>query len=366
MKTILGSRLRRAREELGLSQADLARKIKISNEHIWHLEHGKRSPSLDVLTRLAEFFKKDIGYFIKEKEASFQLLFQEKTLDKKTKSYLRKFKKHCQDYLLLEKLTGNRLPNAPLYHTPDPEKMAIEERQRLGLGNHPLRNVFFLLEQQNFHLIRQCLGTESQITGIFIYLNDEDEAFALINASLSEEKQTLAAVHLYGHFLKDRLGGPIIDNPDVFIDEYLELYHPREKFSQIFTSRFLLPRTFLKDLISSFSKKSFLDLEVILYLKRITGVEQQVLLSALQEMEVLTSTHGKDLNKLDLNKEAEKFFSIPERTGHPKLRKGQIIISDRFYFLACGAFRKKKITLEETAQLTGVEKNKISSFFRKK
>lgn len=366
MRNILGSRLRRAREELGLSQADLARNVKISNEHIWHLEHGKRTPSLEVLTRLAKFLKKDIGYFFKEKEEPFKLILQDETLDKKTKSYLQKFKKHCQDYLNLENLTGNRLSNAPQYQISDPEKLAVEERLRLGLGIKPIKNIFHLLEEQNLHLIKQFLGKDCQISGIYIYLPDVDEAFALVNASLSLEKQTLAAAHLYAHFLKDRREGPIIDNPDVFVNEYLDLYHPREKFAQIFASHFLLSRAYLKDIISSISKKNTPELEEILFIKNITGVEQKVLLSALKEIEALSSTQAVSLNKMNLNEISNSFFFSLEKMEKIKFKRGQIIASPRFLFLAYKAFKKKKIDLDEAERLTGVEKSKIVSFFGEK
>jgi len=63
MKSLLGRRLRQLREEANLSQSELARAVGLSHEHIWNLEHGNRMPSLETLTRLADFFKKDVSFF---------------------------------------------------------------------------------------------------------------------------------------------------------------------------------------------------------------------------------------------------------------------------------------------------------------
>jgi Zn-dependent peptidase ImmA (M78 family) len=61
-------------------------------------------------------------------------------------------------------------------------------------------------------------------------------AFALINSADTPGRQAFTATHEYCHYLKDRHEGPLIENPDVFIDEYVSLYHPREKFAHLASS----------------------------------------------------------------------------------------------------------------------------------
>ncbi|MDH5467486.1 MAG: helix-turn-helix domain-containing protein, partial [Candidatus Aminicenantes bacterium] len=61
MSGILGTRLRRERESLGITQESLSRAVGLSSEFISLLELGKRMPSLESLTALAEFFKKDVS-----------------------------------------------------------------------------------------------------------------------------------------------------------------------------------------------------------------------------------------------------------------------------------------------------------------
>jgi transcriptional regulator with XRE-family HTH domain len=51
---MLGEELRRAREEAGLTQEDLAFEAKLSRPYVSMLERGLKSPTLDVLFRLCD------------------------------------------------------------------------------------------------------------------------------------------------------------------------------------------------------------------------------------------------------------------------------------------------------------------------
>ena len=53
----IGSVLRQAREEAGLSQEELAKAAKLSRIYISFLEHDKRSPTLNVLFKIAAAMK---------------------------------------------------------------------------------------------------------------------------------------------------------------------------------------------------------------------------------------------------------------------------------------------------------------------
>jgi len=76
MQGVLGVRIKKARIELRLSQGAFARVLGLSSEFISLLEADKRAPSLTTLNKIASFFKKDIGYFLQEKEAAFSLLLR--------------------------------------------------------------------------------------------------------------------------------------------------------------------------------------------------------------------------------------------------------------------------------------------------
>jgi transcriptional regulator with XRE-family HTH domain len=59
-----GHRLRKIREDKGLSQAELAEKAKMQPSAISHFEAGRRSPSFDNLKRLADALSVTIDFLL--------------------------------------------------------------------------------------------------------------------------------------------------------------------------------------------------------------------------------------------------------------------------------------------------------------
>jgi XRE family transcriptional regulator, fatty acid utilization regulator len=64
MRSVLaGARLRHLREDRGISQAELARRLEISPSYLNQLEHDRRPLTVPVLLRLTEAFGVDAGFF---------------------------------------------------------------------------------------------------------------------------------------------------------------------------------------------------------------------------------------------------------------------------------------------------------------
>ena len=57
MASKLGQKIQKIRESRGLSQEKLAEMVKISRTHMGHIEQGRRSPSLDLLNKIARALK---------------------------------------------------------------------------------------------------------------------------------------------------------------------------------------------------------------------------------------------------------------------------------------------------------------------
>ena len=62
--------LAKIRKQKGLSQLKVAMDISISRECLSYYENGKRSPDIDMLVRLSEYFNVSIDYLITGKEFS--------------------------------------------------------------------------------------------------------------------------------------------------------------------------------------------------------------------------------------------------------------------------------------------------------
>ena len=58
-------RLRKAREEAGLTQTEVAKKLKRPQSHISNVESGQQRVDVVELQRFARMYNKDINYFIR-------------------------------------------------------------------------------------------------------------------------------------------------------------------------------------------------------------------------------------------------------------------------------------------------------------
>ncbi len=58
-------RLRKAREEAGLTQVQVAKKLKRPQSHISNVESGQQRVDVVELQTFAKIYRKDISYFIR-------------------------------------------------------------------------------------------------------------------------------------------------------------------------------------------------------------------------------------------------------------------------------------------------------------
>jgi Zn-dependent peptidase ImmA (M78 family) len=371
MHGVSGAKLKKARTELGLSQGAVGRALGLSSEFISLLEADKRAPSLATLNKIASLFRKDIGYFLEEKEGAFNILLRGVpievsleaaspppiptvapaaapapfyALDEASRSILQRFKRYCDDYLLLERLAGpgRRLGLAPLYSNISPERLAEEERRRLGLGDEPIRDIFALAELNGCRILRLPIPAASKLSGAFIFLEDKEAAFALINSADPPGRQAFTAAHEYCHYLKDRREGPLIDNPDVFSDEFVSLSHPREEFAQAFAACFLVPASKVRATIEKEFGGRKLTYEHVLYLKRYFGVSFAAMLRKVRGLGYISAAQHEDWLKLHPEtREKEVFGDLWEEGRGRRSGIGRAIYSDRFKLLQLEADKEK-------------------------
>jgi transcriptional regulator with XRE-family HTH domain len=341
MNMLLGTRLKRAREEVSLSQGAFAKALGLSSEYISLLESGKRTPSFETLSRISEYLNKDIGYFFEEKRPAFEGLFTVPSLDDRVRREFLKFKTYCEKYLQLEEATGRRLNLAPQYTRISPDRLADEERRRLGLGTEPIRDVFGLCELNGCRIVRQPLPEEARIAGIFVFDEERQAAFALVNANEPPGLQIQIAVHLYAHCLMDRADSPIVDNPDVMVDEYVSLYPPREQFAQAFASRFLIPPAKLRELFEKDIRSKSPGYDDVLFLKRYFGTSTRAMLRSLRNNGYLAEARFEDYFKRGPeDRETEVFGNAAgpeERRSRTLFRRARAVPSERYKLLAAEA-----------------------------
>ncbi|MCR3760294.1 helix-turn-helix transcriptional regulator [Clostridium felsineum] len=63
-KNILGKRIKQLRESLNISQLDLSKYLNISNTTLSQYENGKRIPSDEIKSKLADYFNVSLDYLL--------------------------------------------------------------------------------------------------------------------------------------------------------------------------------------------------------------------------------------------------------------------------------------------------------------
>lgn len=66
LNILVGNRLRNAREDLGLSQAEVGRRMKRPRSYaaVSDIERGVTSIDVETVAELAEMYGREIGYFV--------------------------------------------------------------------------------------------------------------------------------------------------------------------------------------------------------------------------------------------------------------------------------------------------------------
>ena len=62
MNEPVGQRLRRLRKECGFSGAEVAKRIRMSESHVMHVERGENEPGLFMTAELAKLYGVSIDY----------------------------------------------------------------------------------------------------------------------------------------------------------------------------------------------------------------------------------------------------------------------------------------------------------------
>jgi len=342
MGNFLPERLKKAREDAGLTQEAFAQSLGLSSEFISLLESGKRAPSLGTLSRIATHFHKDSSFFLGERESVFTVLFRAPAADLSPEARLEfeRFRRYVDDYLRLEEATGRRLELAPLYSGRlSPERMAAEERRRLGLGDEPIRDIFALLERNGLRILRNSLPPTVEVSGIFIFLEAQGAAFALVNSAQTICRQAFSAAHEYCHYLKDRQDPPLISSLDTSgygarsLDERGgSRFDKRNQFAQEFAACFLMPRAKVSEVAEKERSSSRLSYENVLLLKRYFGVSALAMVRTLGALGLLTKAQAADYARIDpAPRERELFGSTDEEYGPGSgLDSNGFIVSDRY------------------------------------
>lgn len=97
MNELFSARLKKLREDMGLTQEELGAAVGLSSEYISLLEAGKRTPSIIALSRISRYFQKNVSYFLEVQADPFEILLSDEKLSPATKEILAGFHSWCEN-----------------------------------------------------------------------------------------------------------------------------------------------------------------------------------------------------------------------------------------------------------------------------
>ena len=258
----LASHLRSAREQADLSQDQVAARLGISRPLLAHFESGLRCPSSLQLGALANVYGVDPGTLFRDagasRTAATALLRAARQDDDVQHDAIAACLEVAREEARIERLLDvvPLGPAAPAYGVSDcrstwdavqqGERLAALERDRLQLGQDPLRDLKQALELQGIRVGEVDLRED--MSGLFVH--DDEFGFAVfVRAHEKPWRRSFSLAHEYCHVLADRDAG-------WQISLHAERATWREVRANAFAAAFLMPEGGLRRELESLGKAS--------------------------------------------------------------------------------------------------------------
>lgn len=244
----LGQELRKARSKRGMTQEDAASLIGVSRTTMTAIEKGDRSLKADELIKLARGYGREVSDFLRARPTveSFEVQFRaeyrrSKGDEREIEESINELEELCRDYLELSELLEVGLPRdyPQEYRTgrleieSEAENIAVQERNRLGLGEGPVLSLREILEQ-DVGLRIFYLALPPKFSEIYTYEEKLGGCMA-INVNHPVERRRWSLAHGWAHFLAHRR------KPTFHFEGQYTRRPKSERFAEAFAMCFLMP-----------------------------------------------------------------------------------------------------------------------------
>lgn len=243
-QTEIGPRISLAREDVGLTQADLAAELGVDRTAIAKMESGKRRVSATELVRLATALDRPIDWFVIESPPAVVSRRQDPAAGGRSTLLDRRVERLARDVEFLE--TDGVLPPVAERRLEVPaavseaEGAAVQARAWMGAGDGPLVDLQRHCEAVGLLAFSLDLGPEGK-DGAYVAV--DKWGVALINGAVDAGRRRFNLAHELGHHLfADAYA------PEVTISPGSET----ERIVNAFAVHLLLPRAGVKEMWGNF------------------------------------------------------------------------------------------------------------------
>lgn len=352
---ILGEKLRAARTAAGLTQDRAASELGMARTTLVAIESGDRDARADELVALASLYGTSVNALLRRSKIHVDLVGQFRrslrsgTGDAAELESLRLLEHLATSYAELEARLGHsqasdypperQLGRGRLEQQAD--DMASELRSRLGLGIHPIQDIFSLAEfELGVRLFVRPLP--SGVSGAFAYAA-EVGACIVLNKNHPRSRRGWTLAHEIAHLLTSR------NVPAVDLDGLQQ--RESERFADLFAAAFLMPAAAIRRAFSDFvtTEERFSPRHLILLAYRFR-VSLEAMGRRLEQLGLLRPGTFEVLKKrgLDTN-------MVRQVLGH-SLDETEDEVPTRLAVLGAEAFDRDLVSEEQLSELLGIDR----------
>ena len=365
---LIGQRLRDARERAGFSQKQVAAALDIPRSAVSLIESGERSLASAELARLAQIFSFAIDELLfggegglSEEEAGGQpdapvLQYFRTTADAEVSGsrWLRDAARGWRQYAEIEaKVFGAQRWDLPVYPEPaglayeQGERLAQQERRRLGLGQAPVRSMVDLLEGEGVKVLLMPFGKDAaHVSGCYFFSHELGPCVVINQADLPSRRRFTEA-HEYCHFLIDR--GQIEGE----ICTHGRHREPFELRANAFSAAFLMPAQGVAEALTDDDvQPGEVGPEDVIHLMYRFGVSYEAILWRLLNLHWISKAQRARLAKVSSTALARQLgYDLDPGEVEPK--------PDRHRRLAVEAWRGGALSARELAEILGMDPTQV-------
>lgn len=355
----LGERLQQARKARRKTQQEAADYLGVARTTVVALEKGERRVQPAELLRLASFYGRQVGEFLRvaEPTASFAVqlratLAPDAPVAAELDPSTWEFQRLCEDYVELERLSDAPLPR---HYPPErqvggtaveraAEDLAASERTRLGLGDGPILNVRDLLEHE-VGLRIFYVEMPSSVSGMF-YFDESLGGCIAVNRRHREERRRNSLLHEYLHFLTTRY------RSEVTVQERYRRRPEHERLANAFAPAFLMPRAGLSRRFNEM-KRSRGDFTIadLCTLAAYYFVSVESLTRRLEELRLVPAGTWDKVGDVGLRvDEARALLRLPA----PQVSED--LLPPRYVFLAVDSYQEGRLSEGQLARFLRVDR----------